>query len=277
MSRKFIRIIAVARQLLGRLLRSGPKSAYVCWSVHRLNHKALRATAKGTRSAHCLSCGWRGADFLALDCHDFLVPGVFCPNCGCQERHRYLDAFLTGNPPECMRAKGKILCFAADENVLKHIQARRDLSVVCTDYGDYDGHYLKRGSLPSVQSDMHNLPFRDNSFSGAFCLHVLEHVRDDVKCLGELLRVLGPGGQAVIMVPFMMGQETTIEYGAPDPELFDHVRGYSIKDFKDRLSQFSVREVFPSEIMTHDQQREYGVPDHQVIYICTKLQEECAG
>ncbi|MDD2859921.1 MAG: methyltransferase domain-containing protein [Acidiphilium sp.] len=47
------------------------------------------------------------------------------------------------------------------------------------------------------------LPFADNSFDAAISLAVLEHVRDPFKCAQELLRVVKPGGELLVDVPFL--------------------------------------------------------------------------
>lgn len=47
------------------------------------------------------------------------------------------------------------------------------------------------------------LPFADASFDGALSLAVLEHVRDPFRCARELLRVVKPGGELLIDVPFL--------------------------------------------------------------------------
>lgn len=47
------------------------------------------------------------------------------------------------------------------------------------------------------------LPFADNCFDAAVSLAVLEHVRDPFKCAQELLRVVKPGGELLIDVPFL--------------------------------------------------------------------------
>lgn len=47
------------------------------------------------------------------------------------------------------------------------------------------------------------LPFADHTFDAAVSLAVLEHVRDPFKCAQELLRVVKPGGELLIDVPFL--------------------------------------------------------------------------
>ena len=46
------------------------------------------------------------------------------------------------------------------------------------------------------------MPFEDDSFDATLCNHVMEHVADDIKAMKEILRVLKPGGWAIIQVPF---------------------------------------------------------------------------
>lgn len=47
------------------------------------------------------------------------------------------------------------------------------------------------------------LPFADNSFDAVICLNTLEHIYDAVGVLRELHRVVRPGGQVHVAVPFM--------------------------------------------------------------------------
>ena len=47
------------------------------------------------------------------------------------------------------------------------------------------------------------LPFKDASFDAVFSLSVLEHVRDPFKCASEIMRVLKPGGEPFVAVPFL--------------------------------------------------------------------------
>ena len=117
---------------------------------------------------------------------------------------------------------------------------------------------------------MQCLGVANDAFDLLFCLHVLEHVPDDRKGLAELYRILKPGGTAYVMVPFMMGWEKTREFGAPDPDVFEHVRGYATNDFKARLSPFQFEEIKADSFLTPDEIRRYRIPDSQVIYRCTK-------
>jgi ubiquinone/menaquinone biosynthesis C-methylase UbiE len=50
--------------------------------------------------------------------------------------------------------------------------------------------------------DIHDLKFADGEFDVAVCGAVLEHVDDPPKAIGELRRVLKPGGLIWVEVPF---------------------------------------------------------------------------
>ena len=47
------------------------------------------------------------------------------------------------------------------------------------------------------------LPFPDNTFDGALCECLLEHVTEPALVIREMLRVLKPGGEVFITVPFV--------------------------------------------------------------------------
>jgi ubiquinone/menaquinone biosynthesis C-methylase UbiE len=65
-----------------------------------------------------------------------------------------------------------------------------------------------------VNSDVERLPFGDDSFDKALCSHVLEHVLDDHAVVGEIWRVLRPGGLAVLAVPLKYTPQHRAIWGA---------------------------------------------------------------
>lgn len=58
-----------------------------------------------------------------------------------------------------------------------------------------------RDRVTYVVGDAQALPFADETFSHVVCSEVLEHLDDDRAAVGELHRVLEPGGVAAITVP----------------------------------------------------------------------------
>jgi SAM-dependent methyltransferase len=51
------------------------------------------------------------------------------------------------------------------------------------------------------RADVTTLPFRDGVFDAVICSEVLEHLADNRAAIGELVRVLKPGGNLVVSVP----------------------------------------------------------------------------
>jgi SAM-dependent methyltransferase len=56
-------------------------------------------------------------------------------------------------------------------------------------------------SIAAVQGDGYRLPFADATFDRVICSEVLEHLHRDDVAMGELARVLRPGGTMAVTVP----------------------------------------------------------------------------
>lgn len=56
-----------------------------------------------------------------------------------------------------------------------------------------------------VVADAHALPFADNSADAIITEQLLEHVANPQKVVGEIYRVLKPGGAVYVSVPFIIG------------------------------------------------------------------------
>lgn len=63
------------------------------------------------------------------------------------------------------------------------------------------GYLLKARNLECVQSDAHNLPFRDSSFDIVLLIEVLEHIPNPMKALQEIRRVSKKHSFFLISVP----------------------------------------------------------------------------
>lgn len=78
---------------------------------------------------------------------------------------------------------------------------------------DCDGH-----------QDIENLSFPDASLDAVICLDVLEHVLNPFKAAQEVVRVLRPGGYALVAVPFMAGYHGKTGSSQGDDDYPDHWR-----------------------------------------------------
>lgn len=56
---------------------------------------------------------------------------------------------------------------------------------------------------PDIIADINQLPFADDSLEAILCLSVLEHVENPFFAIKELYRVLRPGGNILLSVPFV--------------------------------------------------------------------------
>ncbi len=264
----------IAARVLALILRrtreSGLQSGWTCARAFFLNGMVRLRNRFGPKDAvACPCCGWQGAQFRVIDCGKFIVPDAECPQCYGHERHRMLHLYFMRHAPGFLQpgASGWLLYFAPEHHLKPFLEKAPHLRVLNT---DVDAGRTLLGEGPRMVSDMETLPLASESVEGIICLHVLEHVPNDANGIRELHRVLAPGGEAIIMVPFMMDQTETEEYGRPIPDWFDHVRGYSPLDFKHRLAPLSYDEVYPADFLSPEEIQRYKVPDSQVIYRCRR-------
>lgn len=68
---------------------------------------------------------------------------------------------------------------------------------------EYIGMDLKPAPTVDIVAPAEKIPFPDNSFDAVFSVSVLEHVQGQREAVEEILRVLKPGGIAIIGVPFI--------------------------------------------------------------------------
>jgi ubiquinone/menaquinone biosynthesis C-methylase UbiE len=54
-----------------------------------------------------------------------------------------------------------------------------------------------------IAADAYSIPVPDESFDGAICTAVLEHLEEPARALGECFRVLRPGAVAIYSAPFI--------------------------------------------------------------------------
>lgn len=109
-------------------------------------------------------------------------------------RRYYVDVFLS---QRVASLEGMILDLGG-ERIHKRGQFDIEAGGLRVVYANYSTE-----KMPHVQADAARVPFRDQSFEGVICSEVLEHLPDPRPALCEMFRVLKPGGQALICVPFL--------------------------------------------------------------------------
>ncbi|HET7690231.1 MAG TPA: methyltransferase domain-containing protein [Nocardioidaceae bacterium] len=130
-----------------------------------------------------------------------------------------------------------------------------------------------------IQASLTQLPLPDSSVGVAICFHVLEHVPDDASAMQELVRVLKPGGVAVVQVPRRHGVATEEDVQASPEERAvrfgqsDHVRFYG-DDFEERLNAagLTVQVVRVRDLYDDFSISLLGLMEEETIWLCTKTE-----
>ncbi|HEY3883969.1 MAG TPA: class I SAM-dependent methyltransferase, partial [Vicinamibacterales bacterium] len=106
--------------------------------------------------------------------------------------------------------------------------------------------YVRTELIPiacDARADATRMPFLAGTFDLVVCCDVLEHIPDDRAAIGEIHRLLRPGGTAIVTVPqsdagtetYEDSQIALAECRAREYGQSDHVRNYGA-DFTGRLA-----------------------------------------
>ncbi|MBS1567721.1 MAG: class I SAM-dependent methyltransferase, partial [Bacteroidetes bacterium] len=162
---------------------------------------------------------------------------IICPSCLSTARERLVKAMLETS----FTIDGQdILHLSPEKPLYDFISPRARVTTA-----DYTPGFYKNISTDIRFADATGLPFADASFDLVIANHIMEHIPDDRKAMREILRVLKPGGAAIMQVPFSIAIRATLEEpGINDPArqsaLFgqkDHVRIYKLSDYLQRLRE----------------------------------------
>jgi SAM-dependent methyltransferase len=224
-----------------------------------------------------VSVFYRGSDVTCPVCNKsfkkFLPYGrissrenALCPNCLSLERHRLMWLYLK-EKTSFFDQKQHVLHIAPEACFIKPFEKVHGDNYITADI---------ESPLAKVKMDIHKIPFDQNSFDVVLCNHVLEHVRDDIRAINEIHRVLKPGGFAIMQVPFFAPvPDTTFE----DPSITDkrerekifgqddHVRKYG-KDYITRISKGGLNpfeDPFVNEL-PETTRKKFGLVSGELIY-----------
>lgn len=215
----------------------------------------------------CTVCSKRFRKFLPYGTHQ--RPNVLCPDCLSLERHRLIWLYLN-KKTTFFTHEQKVLHIAPEQCFLKRFKKLKNLNYTTADL---------ISPIADVKMDMHHMPFADNTYDILFANHVLEHVKDPQQCMKEALRVLKPGGMAIMQVPIDFKRETTLEdpniTSEQDREKYywqkDHLRLFGL-DYGKRLESagFNVEYIKASDLASTDQIQRYRLQEEEVLYRCMK-------
>lgn len=230
-----------------------------------LNFRALLFFGK---KYTCPCCGWELRAFMMGGGSFKTRPFGYCPRCNSKARHRRQWLFLK-EKTNLFKANLRLLHVSPQYSLSRNLVEMPNIQYVSIDIQD-------RANL-THRMDLTNLAFESESFDAAICIHVLEHIEEDLKAINELYRVLKPGGWAVISVPLRLDQKTYEDPTVTSPEDRErefgesgHFRYYGY-DLKDRLESrgFSVELDLAANINPEVKEK-YGLLDDENVFYCIK-------
>ncbi len=223
------------------------------------------------KKQECTICEGHFRKFLPYGYASHTSSNRLCPKCLSLERHRLLWKYLH-TETNFFTAKLDVLHIAPEQPFLKAFRQQHQEKYVTADL---------ESPIADVKADVRDMKkvFDNEKFDYVICNHVMEHIDREQEALKEILRILKPGGHAILQVPIDSSLEQTFEDSSVvSPKererlfgQYDHVRKYGL-DYPERLRKagFLVKEDnFVSTFSEEDQER-YRFDLKEIIYFCTK-------
>jgi hypothetical protein len=233
------------------------------------------------RRLECVLCGkrvpcflpWRGgaAGAPPLMRHLMMIGSDLdhfaCPACGCSDRDRHLRLYLERSALIGRFVQARVLHFAPEPPL------ERWWGTMPATYVRADLHPTREGI---ERMDLQSLPLPDASIDVLVANHVLEHVDDLDAATSEIVRVLEPGGIAILQTPWCAGLTTTIEDRAvATPEARRHLYGQSDhvrlfgRDVYERIGRTGLRPTprRHADLLVDIDPARYGVNPHEELML----------
>lgn len=205
-----------------------------------------------------------------------------CPICHATSRERLVWFWLTrGGAGFRFAPDPRIAHFAPEKGLSFSIRAAAGKN-----YTAYDFDPSRYRHLAEVRpADLSDLPIQSGSVDLLVCNHVIEHVPDVARALGEIFRVLAVDGVAILQVPIALKLETMIELGSastPAERLAmagqdDHLRLFTQGDYRAALEAagFAV-ELFDAFAMDGQAATDWQLDPFEKLWLCRKAEPAAA-
>ncbi len=202
-----------------------------------------------TRTPACNICGSTELSVGPLNRLTTNKRYPLCKQCGSLERHRIVREILF--PLESLFSNMKALQFSQDLGLNSNLFLNLEVS-----------EFGKENSL-----DLQKINRPDAVYDFVYCNHVLEHVENDKAALLELTRITTHDGIIVLMVPFPLQFERTIDWGHAKPEFHGHFRVYGMN------FNLTLKELLPSSFCIYAIGADPATEDLDICYFLTKSNE----
>lgn len=219
------------------------------------------------RGVECPCCGGSFRRFKSYGAEK--RSNALCPRCRSMERQRLAWLFLE-RETEFFTGDLRVLHFAPEFWMRRCFSSMDNIEYVSADL---------RSPLASLETDITDIVCDSASFDAVICIHVLEHVEDDMKAMRELYRVIRPGGWVLVQVPLDAGRASTFEDPAAVSEkerlrLYgkeDHVRIYGL-DIGERLEAagFAVDVRAYGRELGQAVRERYGLRENHIVFLASR-------
>ena len=198
----------------------------------------FRKIKKRKKRFTCPICNYHGP-FIDVKPKTGLRRHAKCPKCRLLERHRLQYLVVNELSKSYDFSKMSMLHFAPETFFRNHFRKL---------FGNYTTADLFMSDV-DFKADLRNLEFEDQKYDFVFASHVLEHIKEDYKCLSEIRRVMKSGGIALLPVPIVANR--TIEYQEPNPYDDGHVRAPGPDYYQRYRKYFSKVHTYQSSDFPH--------------------------
>lgn len=195
---------------------------------------------------------------------------VLCPYDLTLERHRLMWLYLKGKSDFFTKPNLTVMHIAPEQCFHKIFKNQQNLNYTTGDL---------LSPLADLHFDLHDIPLKDNQYEVIFCNHVMEHVKDDLRCMQELLRIMKPGGWGIMQVPVDTSRTETYEDSSiTTPEerekhfwQYDHVRLYGV-NYPDRLREagFEVESIDYKKELSAELFERYRLDKNELLFVVRK-------
>lgn len=184
-----------------------PKS-YIKIGAERVKNSFHKYFYKGT-NVYCTICTWEGKLFFNQK----------CPKCSSLARTRLVPFSLKHFG--LIRTQLNILHIAPSMNEYNYVKKNFN-NPIC-----YDRLDIKQRKHTNIKQSITETNINNNVYDLVIAWHVFEHIKEDLKAISEIYRVLKPNGNLLLSVPiYPLGNAVTYEDSKIEYKDYTKVHGH---------------------------------------------------